>query len=373
MGPGRVPVAGSAARRPSGAPGAAQDLDNFGLIRLIGVGLVVYSNGWLLGGGPTPAVWGSQTARIGLDILFTVSGYLVAGSRQRQPSVALFLIRRAMRLFPAFIVCVLATIMVIGPLATTWPLRRYFHNDMTRRYLHNLVFQIQLHLPFTFRDLNWNGAVNPMFWTLQLGAWCWLAVAVLWFVPRRLRLILLGLCGVAGAVVYLVPLATPYAALTQTGRSVRDVSAEIPFFAIGVLLRLLAGDRPGVWRADFALLCFAASWTGATWLNQWNVLVEWVTVPYMAICFGRAALPVMAPLQRRLGDASYGIYLYAFPIQQLVLTRLPHAAHPIVVSALLVVPIGFLSWHVVERPALRWLDRALRQPGLARLTTGWAA
>jgi peptidoglycan/LPS O-acetylase OafA/YrhL len=59
----------------------------------------------------------------------------------------------------------------------------------------------------------------------------------------------------------------------------------------------------------------------------------------------------------RFGDLSYGLYLYAFPVQQLVLTFLPRSTWPVLTCAAATVPLAFLSWHLVERPALRWKPR----------------
>ena len=60
----------------------------------------------------------------------------------------------------------------------------------------------------------------------------------------------------------------------------------------------------------------------------------------------------------RWGDPSYGIYIFAFPVQQ-VLYHLGAARTPAAMFALaapLAIAIGYLSWHLVERPALRLRD-----------------
>jgi peptidoglycan/LPS O-acetylase OafA/YrhL len=64
-----------------------------------------------------------------------------------------------------------------------------------------------------------------------------------------------------------------------------------------------------------------------------------------------------------LGDPSYGIYIYAYPIQQLFahLRLAPNEwvlfAEATVVSAI----VGYLSWHLVEKRALEFARRGLRQ------------
>jgi len=73
---------------------------NFALLRLIAGLTVIYGNGLILTGGPASAFWGAPLARFGLDFLFALSGYLVAGSWERRPRPLFFLGRRLLRVLP---------------------------------------------------------------------------------------------------------------------------------------------------------------------------------------------------------------------------------------------------------------------------------
>ena len=56
-------------------------------------------------------------------------------------------------------------------------------------------------------------------------------------------------------------------------------------------------------------------------------------------------------------DLSYGVYIYAFPITQFaVLAGLGRwGSVPLaLIAAAVTLPIAFLSWRLVERPALAW-------------------
>jgi peptidoglycan/LPS O-acetylase OafA/YrhL len=62
----------------------------------------------------------------------------------------------------------------------------------------------------------------------------------------------------------------------------------------------------------------------------------------------------------RLGDYSYGIYIYAFPVQQSLMHAWPRST-PIDMfweAMAVTVILAVLSWHFVEKPAL-----ALARPG----------
>ncbi len=318
---------------------------------------MLYGNGWVLTGGPGRGLWGAPFARVGLDLFFAISGYLVTGSWERTPHLGAFLAKRALRIFPGLIACVLATILVVGPLATSLPLRWYVLNKLTVKYLANIALYLQLWLPGVFQGQQWNGAVNPMLWTLVPGLLCSLSVPLFARLPWRSRIWTLSAAAVlcAAATLFLPESYEQRLPAHLAHVLGREVLIEVPFFLVGALLRWMEGRVLGLWRADLAMLFFAANWIAATWIEGWDIVVEWVTLPYMAACFGRMSAPLLGEVGR-LGNPSYGLYLYAFPIQQLIVARMPGNPHPILTCAALTLPVGFLSWHLVERPALRWAE-----------------
>lgn len=347
-------------------PSPASERGNFDVLRMFAVLIVIYGNGLVLTGAPGSGLWGAPLPRVGLDLLFTIAGYLAIGSRDRAAGIAPFLAGRAGRLFPGLIVCVLVTVFVIGPLATRLPLRAYLLDGMTRHYLSNIFLVQQLWLPRVFEGQQWVGTVNPMLWTLVPGVLCWLIVAALARFSLRAQLWVMGLGAALCASAALVyPAVGPHLPVALFRVSVVEMLVEIPFFLGGAWLALLE-RRSGesVWRADLAMACFAANWVVATWLGASDIVLEWATLPYMACCFGRMRMPVLGSIGR-LGNPSYELYLYAFPIQQLIVERLPGDPHPILTCFLLALAAGYLSWHLIERPVLRSAPALLQSAGRA--------
>lgn len=87
--------------------------------------------------------------------------------------------------------------------------------------------------------------------------------------------------------------------------------------------------------------------------------VFFVAGTYLVIAIGRLRSGVAVKL-RSLGDPSYGIYLYGFPLQQLVVwggVRSPWVVIGVTLPA--ATACGYASWHLVERPVLG-LGRSLR-------------
>lgn len=97
----------------------------------------------------------------------------------------------------------------------------------------------------------------------------------------------------------------------------------------------------------------------------------WIALPVLVIVVGTGSLPVLRRAAR-FGDFSYGLYLWSYPVQQLVLEvlgRLPTAANLALVVAVTLL-LAAASWWLVERPALRWKRLLDRQEGATRTSRG---
>jgi peptidoglycan/LPS O-acetylase OafA/YrhL len=334
--------------------------NNFDALRLMAALMVIHGHGWDLAGGPGPGLWGVPFARVGLDVFFSISGYLVTASWERTPRLGIFLVKRARRIFPGLIACVLLTVAVLGPIATRLPLAQYVSDGRTLRYLANIALLNELFLPGVFEHLRERGAVNGSLWSLLPEFICYLTVPLLAVLAARRRPAVLAVLAllIGGTGMYLFYFYTGPAPFLYHV-DLKYAFVEVPFFFVGGALCLVEkrlGER--LWRADACLLFFTGNYFISTWLDWWNLPFEWFTLPYMVICFGRMSLPVLRRAGR-FGDLSYGVYLYAFPVQQAVLFFLPDATYPVLLCVVFTLPLAFFSWHLVERPALIWRSRRL--------------
>jgi len=338
--------------------------NNFDFLRVFAALMVVYGHGYVLSTNTGPGFWGVPFARIGLDIFFAISGYMVTGSWMRTPRLGQFLWKRALRILPGLAACVLFTVYVLGARLTRLPLSEYLLSHNTFKYLNNIIFRQVLYLPGVFEGLLLGGAVNGSLWSLFPEVLCYLTVPAFALLAWRSRLWALGIGGVAagvlGAWLFYGYEGDPW---VINATDAKYMLVQVPFFFAGALYRLL-GDRPGFFRADVALLGYTLNWMVSSWYSAWNLPVEWVTLPYMVLCFGRMSMPVIRRTGR-FGDFSYGLYLYAFPVQQVILGARPDMEHPILACMLLTVPFAVASWHLVEAPALRWKPDARARPTAA--------
>ena len=306
----------------------------------------------------------------GLDIFFAISGYMVTGSWLRTPQLGTFLWKRTLRILPGLTACVLFTTFILGARLTRFPLAEYLTNPGTLGYLSNIILSPALYLPGVFRGPPGRGRSQRL--ALELVP----RGAVL---PDRARLCPAGdpapAMGAGGARTG-DRRSRDVAVLRLHGRRLGDQLDRRQIYAgagAALLLRrtvnrLLGDQVPNFYRADFALLGYSLNWMVASWYGWWNIPIEWVTLPYMVLCFGRLSMPVIRRAGR-FGDLSYGMYLYAFPVQQVILGARPDLEHPIIACMLLTVPFALVSWHLIEAPFLRLkpanlLRQAAAEPGV---------
>jgi len=335
--------------------------NNFDFLRVFAALMVVYGHGYVLSTNTGPGFWGVPFARIGLDIFFSISGYMVTASWMRTPRLGTFFAKRALRILPGLAACVLFSVFVLGARLTRLPLLDYLTSHNTIKYLGNIILHPVLYLPGVFDGLHAGGAVNGSLWSLFPEALCYLTVPAFAVLAIRARMWALGLAGIAAGTLGLW-LFYGYAGdpLVINSTDLKYMLVQVPFFFLGGLYFILGERIHNFYRADIALIGFALNWMVSSWYGWWNIPLEWVTLPYMVLCFGRMSMPVIRRAGR-FGDLSYGLYLYAFPVQQVILGARPDLEHPIIVCMVLTVPFALASWHLVEAPALRWKPGAPAQ------------
>jgi peptidoglycan/LPS O-acetylase OafA/YrhL len=94
-------------------------------------------------------------------------------------------------------------------------------------------------------------------------------------------------------------------------------------------------------------------WLSLSVQPQWFAMASWVVLPIVVMAFGLACHPWLVRMHAR--DYSYGIYIYAFPVQQTLVSIWPQMSLFVYLLSTFVttVALAALSWHFVEKPALK--------------------
>jgi len=342
----------------------------FDALRLFAALLVIFGHAFRLTGELGLAFAGVNVATTGVKIFFVVSGYLVAQSWLRDPHPGRFLRRRLLRIVPGLVAVVALTAFVLGPMVTKLPIPAYFADQRTWAYLANLVFYPADELPGVFAANIAPNEVNGSLWSLAPEMSMYLLLPAIAIVSLTLtgayRLFALATLLVTVTALLVVLPAPELRQWLIYGTRVWAWCSVAPFFLVGACFAFCGWDRFLNRGIAFGLLALLLVMPTLPVITE---LLLVVALPYIVLAFGTAPAPFGGALTRR-GDFSYGLYLYAFPIQQALVATVGTpggALGNFVITTILAAGCAALSWHFVEKPALR--AKPVRVPGSIALGT----
>uniref|UniRef100_UPI0030ECE4A1 acyltransferase family protein n=1 Tax=Undibacterium luofuense TaxID=2828733 RepID=UPI0030ECE4A1 len=315
-----------------------------------------------LTGQPEPFgdVLGMTVGTWAVDIFFITSGFLVTQSLIRSDSARIYLLSRAIRIYPALIVAVFITTFGLGMWLTRLSVSEYLSHPLTWSYLlkgSTLLGGIGMQLPGVFEQTPFPDAVNGSLWTLIYEVKMYLALLLMWALTRRwhqndpcsriLSALVLALV-VAGWAYFFVRFAQ--------GREESHLNRLGSMFFTGAAFYFL---RQYIVLKNWLAILSAALLVVSAFVSATAFTVVYVlTVPYLL--FWAAYIPSgKIRLFNRAGDYSYGIYIYAFPVQQVLVSLFPGMSAPVMMltGTVVIIPIAILSWHAVEKRALAYKSR----------------
>lgn len=294
---------------------------------------------------------------IGVNGFFLISGFLVAASAVKHDPQTFF-INRFLRIFPGLLACLVLTVLVMAFFSSLGYREYFLHPDTVRFFLTNLTLtNMTAHLPGVFEQTV-TPIINGSLWTL----------------PVEVRLyILLGMLAAFGV------LASRFTATMGL-----ITLAMIGFFNFGDLPTMVPMDawrNVSVYFLAGALIWFVRDWIQLRWGVAALCLIAFLffqgkpyydylsVVPFCYLVLSLAYLTPPVDLVRRLGDLSYGIYIYAWPVQRILTWSLGpmnpylHAVYTLCITSVL----AFASWRFIEKPALSLRGKLNFQ----RLRTWW--
>lgn len=309
---------------------------------------------------------GHSLGSLAVYVFFFVSGYLVCQSWEREPLWRAFWLKRAMRIFPGLVVAVTFVVFVIGWAMTTLPSADYLRSPLTWLNLTNNAVALATvqTLPGVFEGNPFARAVNGSLWTIRYELLMYLILALLAWDARGRRWLYPAVTCALAMLWALARWRGWDAAIEARPGWLADLFRWQDFCGFGVPFFLGSACaayqvRPRHWMAAVALgaaTCAALVDSGA--LRQ---VAVWTFVACGTFYVAFGGHPRMQPAGRERVDLSYGIYIYAFPVQQAVTELSLRHGWPfavcMVLSLALVVVLALLSWFAVERPGIRLARR----------------
>lgn len=323
---------------------------SFDTIRLFAALMVFHSQSFAIAGWPEPWLPGNTFGGAAVVVFFVVSGFWVSRSALDRGAVS-YAVARFLRIVPGLFVCLLVTI-VLCSLASSIPINQYYREPGTWHWLTNAApfwRPMTGEIPGVFED----GAVhnpNGSLWTLRYEVFFYVILAcAAAFGSKGVRLTAAGFAMFAIAM-FLRP-------DQKGGFNVTDflefqwVATFGTAFFLGVALN---------WASDRQMLLIAA--ISAFWMllarhdPTLGALLSIFLYGSIAIWMGRN-LDLDSAVSRGR-DLSYGVYIYAFPCEQLAVRAFPPTSTLsylgyYLVALVATLALAWLSWFLVEKPALR--------------------
>jgi len=349
----------------------------FGFLRLLFASLVIVSHSTELFDGnrgrePLTKLFGTISfGDLAVDCFFIISGYLVVGSYIKRPGVSEYLLRRAARIYPGFLVASIISLAIIAPLVGADP------QQLVENPFGMVMRSVLLQPPRAIGafDALPSPHLNEAMWTIAYEFRCYLLVLALGALgcfrrPRDIALL-------AAISLILFELVSP--------SIFEKLNLLLPYsdYWFGRVDQSLRFSGMFLMGALFYLLRDRVRFTGRGLLLAVISFLICLSIPKLAqpavatfgayIIFAAARWGGSNPLGRVNHDIdiSYGVYLYAWPTTQLLVRS--WAAMSSVLAGLITLTVvifcGWLSWRFVEQPIIAKVrlrsDRRFYRNGLA--------
>lgn len=336
--------------------------NNFDAIRLFAAALVLFSHSYPLSGNtqePFVVNWGIETGGgIGVSIFFVLSGFLVCRSLMYSKNILRYVGARSLRIFPGYIVVIALTVYLLGPLVSSYPASQYFSSNLVDLYLKNVfLFPIYYFLPGVFES-NTTAAVNGSLWTLPVEVAMYLTLLAI-FMVLKLNKFTLAITFVLFLSGFLVATNVYQLSGENQGAMLLDGVTTYYFLKLGMFFFLgafiYAYREYIVVRNGYALLALIAV-MAAPYIRilHLSYIVFVLATSYLVLYVAFLDID-LSKYTKKIGDVSYGMYIYAFPVQQAVV-HFHGGKVGVMRLALISLAITFifsyLSWHLVEKRML---------------------
>ena len=325
--------------------------NNLNLIRMIAASSVLITHSFALVTGtgasePLRQSLGLTMGTISVHVFFIISGLLVTASLVNKENLIDFFWARSLRIFPALFLMILFVVFFLGPFFTTIDFIDYMKSKETYIYIakcSTLIFGVRDHLPGVFTDLPFKNSVNGSLWTMPYEVRMYLTLAATWLVLQSFNRKYFHAAIVLFALASGGKIAFDHFSMTRPEKYI-----ELFFmFFMGASFYTLRNHI----RVHGAIFLALIALIAVNLKDAHNFYIVYVvSIGYLVLYLSYIPF-VFIRKYNRLGDYSYGVYIYAFPIQQSIIAMNPEIsiADLIKYSLAMTLALSVISWHVLEK------------------------
>jgi peptidoglycan/LPS O-acetylase OafA/YrhL len=337
--------------------------NNFDFLRLLFAVFVIVSHSYPLSGSKT-CDWLCDVTNgkvefsyIGVKGFFIISGYLIFQSLLRSKNLVDYFWKRFLRLFPALLIVLLLTI-ILAPIVYESNVY-YFENKSIYSYIYKnfSLFRLQYGIPGVFERNIYGTAINGSLWTICYEFTMYILLSCLIvFKSNRKFLGALFLIFYSIFFVFFFFYKNNFSFNFYNLQS--SLLAELGLFFLGGSLLALMNFKQFKFIKISILVSGILVLFSELFISD-PLIFRVLLWPVLIIGLGIQSTMYINCIGQKIGDLSYGIYIYGFPIQQTLM-------HYFNLEALglmfLSIPIsmlfGYLSWHLIEVKILEFKEEA---------------
>lgn len=331
--------------------------NNFDFVRLLFACSVIVSHSYPLTGSNNSDWLSSVThgqatfSTIGVKGFFSISGYLIFQSLERSKGLVDYYWKRILRLFPALFVVLLLTIL-LAPIVYKSSIP-YLSNPTVWTYIPNnmWLYTIQFGITGVFENNPYPSTINGSLWTIPYEFTLYLILSLFILIRKKhqlkkVLLVCLFIFLVIGNIFFYEKLGHYYSFVSSG-----DLIDLGTFFIAGSLLACInieaSSYKNHILIAGIILLCIS-------FITNQFIYTKYFLIPLCTITGGVLSTQFINKIGSQIGDLSYGIYIYSFPIQQALVYYYKFSPLELMLPTLLIASVfAYFSWHLIEKKALR--------------------
>jgi peptidoglycan/LPS O-acetylase OafA/YrhL len=281
---------------------------------------------------------------------FAISGYLVTKSYLTSSSLLEYFEKRIRRIYPAYLASI-CLCLLIGISVSKLGVIDFLTSFHTWKYFFsNAIFLnfIQQDLPLVFTD-NLMNAMNGSLWTIKIELMLYFCIPPAVYLFHRYGVVAMATLMMISSILWV-----NYFEFVFEGKIGSELARQFPgqlsYFIFGSLLAI----NDNFLKKCGWLALFSLPFVFLIQDPQIRIFID--PLAYSSIVLFLATSAVKSLNVGRYGDVSYGIYLYHFPIIQLLVELKIFETNiwlGLVLTFLITIAISFFSWHAIEKKLLK--------------------
>lgn len=331
--------------------------NNFDFLRLVFASSVIITHSYILSGAPD-CDWlcqitkgGSSFSNIGVKGFFVISGYLIYKSLLRSDSIKNYFWKRFLRLVPGLFILLLLTV-ILAPFVYEG-VSPFLKNKSVWTYIPRnlLLFNNQFEIEGVFESNPYKSTINGSLWTIRYEVTMYVFLSFLFVLRKRHKVVKFLLCSIFLLLTVLNILFIDRLEGYGFILGAKDFLDLSVFFIAGSILAVINFEKVKFLNS---ILLIAFVLFLISFFFHFFDLSKFVVLPVLVIAFGLKSTPFINNIGNKVGDLSYGIYIYGFPVQQTLeyFFKLDYLQLMILGLAISFI-LAYISWHFIEAKALQ--------------------